>query len=202
MSKNGEMNHVINDKGEKEVKISDLNLYENNPTMTNQSQQEVIQNSLNLYGWQRGVLVWKDGIVVDGHQRVLAAKEMGWETAEIVYAKKSNGEWLSDMEVKALRIMLNQSAKMHSWDETKLRIELQEISVNISKTKVELSEVSIGKLTGLSEKFLNSNYLGETPDFRPGTEEEQGQLDKLKPIIVKCPECGCEHNARETKVSS
>jgi hypothetical protein len=27
------------------------------------------------------------------------------------------------------------------------------------------------------------------PDFQPGTEDEQGQLDELQPKMVKCPHC-------------
>jgi len=35
------------------------------------------------------------------------------------------------------------------------------------------------------------------PDFQPGTEDEQGQLDELSPKIVTCPHCKAEFDCRE-----
>lgn len=36
-----------------------------------------------------------------------------------------------------------------------------------------------------------------SPNFEPGTEGEQGQLDQLEPKIVKCPHCKKEFDCRE-----
>lgn len=36
----------------------------------------------------------------------------------------------------------------------------------------------------------------ETPDFQPGTQEEQGRLDELSPKMVKCPYCKKEFDSR------
>ena len=37
----------------------------------------------------------------------------------------------------------------------------------------------------------------DVPDFAPGTEDEQGQLDELQPKIVMCPHCGESWDERE-----
>jgi ParB-like chromosome segregation protein Spo0J len=37
----------------------------------------------------------------------------------------------------------------------------------------------------------------QVPDFQPGTQDEQGQLDKLAPKFVGCPECGNRFDARD-----
>lgn len=39
-------------------------------------------------------------------------------------------------------------------------------------------------------KAAGDAVLGDAPNFEPGTEDEQGRLDQIKPII--CPECGHE----------
>jgi len=39
--------------------------------------------------------------------------------------------------------------------------------------------------------------LLETPDFQPGEESDQGQLDELDPKWITCPHCGEKFDERE-----
>jgi len=41
-------------------------------------------------------------------------------------------------------------------------------------------------------KAAGDAVLGDAPNFAPGTEDEQGRLDQVKPIT--CPNCGHEFN--------
>lgn len=59
----------------------------------------------------------------------------------------------------------------------------------------------IAKFRVNMEKFQSMIEIPEidltVPDFDPGTEDDQGNLDKLDPKIVECPHCGQEFDLRE-----
>lgn len=59
-----------------------------------------------------------------------------------------------------------------------------ELTESAGLTVVDLQEVA---LAGIDQKKHEENFYRE-PDFQPGSESEQGQLDEKKPI--ECPHCG------------
>lgn len=46
-------------------------------------------------------------------------------------------------------------------------------------------------------KKLAENAGAVSPDFEPGSSDDQGQLDELLPKIVQCTQCGVEFDLRE-----
>ena len=69
---------------------------------------------------------------------------------------------------------------------------------NASKLEELLREVQTGNeaLAEMLADLAEENNL-ITPDFEPGTEDDQGQLDELSPKIVTCPHCKTEFDCRE-----
>jgi ParB family transcriptional regulator, chromosome partitioning protein len=66
-----------------------------------------------------------------------------------------------------------------------LRVELQDLDAmgfDLEKTGFGIGELSA---------------IFDTPDFAPGTEDDQGKLDELAPKMVTCPHCGGEWDLRE-----
>ena len=61
----------------------------------------------------------------------------------------------------------------------------------------------VNEATGLEGTGLDDARLAEllaatqVPNFEPVGADEQGRLDELAPIMVKCPECGHAFNARK-----
>lgn len=63
---------------------------------------------------------------------------------------------------------------------------------------VEGTEPEALESLGLTLEAVEALRLETTvPNFEPVSEDEQGRLDELAPIMVACPECGHEFNARE-----
>jgi len=77
----------------------------------------------------------------------------------------------------------NKLALNAGWDEDALRVELEDLSGDY------------GKLMGFSEDELVA--LLTSPEFAPGTEDDQGKLDELAPKMVTCPHCAVEWDLRE-----
>lgn len=67
------------------INISDLTPYENNAKLHPDEQIEQIKASIEMYGNNDPIAVWgDDNIIVEGHGRYMALKELGATTAEII----------------------------------------------------------------------------------------------------------------------
>lgn len=104
------------------LKPSELVPYERNARTHSDEQIEQIKASIAEFGFTNHVLIDRDGVIIAGHGRVTAAKEMGLETVPVIRL----GD-LTPEQAKALRIADNQLALNAGWDEELLRIELSEL---------------------------------------------------------------------------
>lgn len=67
------------------INISELTPYENNAKLHPDEQIEQIKASIEMYGNNDPIAVWgDDNIIVEGHGRYMALKELGATTAEII----------------------------------------------------------------------------------------------------------------------
>jgi ParB family chromosome partitioning protein len=92
---------------------------------------------------------------------------------------------MTDTQIKAFRISVNRMAEFAEWDNEMLALELAEIG----ELGFDLD------LTGFTADHIAAL---QTPDFEPGTEDDQGKLDELDPKWISCPHCGKEFDARQT----
>ncbi len=98
--------------------------YEKNAKQHPPEQVEHIANSIKRFGWQQPIVIDKDNVVIIGHGRLAAAKELHLEQVPVVYADN-----LTDEEVKALRLADNKTNESE-WDFSKLEEELAELAIN------------------------------------------------------------------------
>lgn len=110
----------------KTVSIDQIKPYENNPR-DNRNAIDAVANSIKEFGWQQPIVIDSGGVIVVGHTRYLAAKKLGLLEVPIVYAKHSDGSWLTDDENKAYRIADNKTNDFSIWDNKKLLNELTSI---------------------------------------------------------------------------
>jgi ParB-like chromosome segregation protein Spo0J len=90
----------------------------------------------------------------------------------------------SDAKKRAYVLADNRLALNAGWDNEMLALELAEIK----ELGFDLD------LTGFKAEEIQAL---QTPDFEPGTEEDQGKLDELDPKWIACPHCGKEFDARQ-----
>lgn len=98
--------------------------YENNTKIHPPEQVEHIANSIKRFGWQQPIVIDKNKVVIIGHGRLLAAKQMGLQEVPVVYADD-----LSEEDAQALRLAdnkLNESP----WDMSKLEEELAQLAID------------------------------------------------------------------------
>ncbi len=104
-----------------EVAVGEIKAYDNNPRRI-QGNIESVMNSLKEFGWQQPIVIDKEGVIVAGHVRFEAAKQLGYKTVPCVKADD-----LTDEQIKAYRIADNKTSEIASWDYFKLGEEVSGI---------------------------------------------------------------------------
>ena len=129
--------------------------YENNTKIHPPEQVEHIANSIKRFGWQQPIVVDRNKVVIIGHGRLLAAKQMGLQEVPVVYADD-----LSEEDAQALRLAdnkLNESP----WDFTKLEEELAQLAIDGIDMSDFGFDVDIGG--GITETDITEDEIPEPP---------------------------------------
>lgn len=105
----------------KNIKVEQLIPYINNPRRNDEAVDKV-KSSIQEFGFKVPLVIDKNNVVVTGHTRLKAAKELGMEEVPCVVADD-----LTEAQIKAFRIADNRVAEYAEWDEELLKIELEEL---------------------------------------------------------------------------
>lgn len=103
------------------INVDNLIPYENNPRK-NDNAVEYVANSIREFGFKVPIVIDKSNVVITGHTRLKAAKQLGLKKVPCIRADD-----LTDEQVKAFRIADNSVAEVAEWDFLKLSEELQEL---------------------------------------------------------------------------
>ena len=104
------------------IPIDKIRPYENNPR-DNADAIPLVRKSIEEFGFQVPLVLDKDLVVVTGHTRLAAAKELGMTELPCIIAKD-----LSPEKAKAFRLSDNRVAESAGWDFDLLQMELDELS--------------------------------------------------------------------------
>ena len=108
---------------------------------TSAAQITRIANAIARLGFCLPILITADDEIIDGHERVEAAKQLGFTEITCVVI-----DHLDDEEIRVLRIALNRIAEKGSWDFDELRLEFKELielGAPIELSGFELPEIDI-----------------------------------------------------------
>lgn len=107
-------------------KLDDLTPYENNPRL-NDGAVDAVAKSIEEFGFKVPIVIDKDGVIVAGHTRLKAAKQLAIDEVPCIIADD-----LSDEELKAFRLADNKVGELAEWDFDKLEAELKDIDFDMS----------------------------------------------------------------------
>ena len=91
------------------------------------------------FGFRIPIVAKSDGTVVDGHLRLKAARKMGLKEVPVV-----NADDLTEAQIKAFRLVANQSANWAEWDEELLKLEfkdLEDLNYDLELTGFDLEDI-------------------------------------------------------------
>jgi len=151
--------------------------YARNARMLSPSAVDKVAASIKEFGWQQPLVVDKDGVILVGHTRLLAAKKLGLAEVPVVVASD-----LTPQQAAAYRLSDNRTSEESSWEYELLALELQELqSFNFDMS-----------LTGFDSDEIEGMIIGE-PDIREYTEEDSTlEVEEKEPEdkYITCPYCG------------
>lgn len=148
------------------VNIDDIKPYWNNPR-DNSEAIEYLKKSIIKFGFQNPLVLDKNYVVICGHTRLEAAKQLGLKVLPCNIAEE-----LTEEQVNAYRLADNKVQEFSSWDFDKLQEELGNIK-----------DIDMGEF----QFFLFDDETGEddAEESAAGTNEP---VSKQK--VCTCPKCG------------
>ena len=165
-----------------QMNIADVKPYERNPRI-NDNAVEAVAESIKEFGWRAPIVVDENHVIIAGHTRLLAAKQLGLDTVPVHVAKG-----LTPEQIKAYRIADNKTGEIAEWDYDLLPMELADLQM----ADFDLS--LLGFNADELDKLLNGDNSvidGETdPDAVPEVPEEPvskpGEVYQLGDHVLMC----------------
>lgn len=103
------------------MKPDELIPYENNPRINDQA-VDAVANSIEELDFRNPIIVDKNNVVIAGHTRLKAAKQLGLEEVPVIKANDMTPE-----QARAYRLIDNKTNELADWDKVALNEELKEL---------------------------------------------------------------------------
>lgn len=188
------------------IKIGDLKPYEKNAKIHTEQQVEQIKKSIEQFGMNDPIAVWgKDNLIIEGHGRLEALKQLGYEEVECIRL-----DHLTDEERKAYTLAHNKLTMNTDFDFDILEQELNDIdTIDMSDFGFDLDfeieglEVDENKSVLTDEKYTTKVDI---PQYQmTGVEPELSELikeDKTKELIEKIKKSNVTEEQKQFLIKS
>ena len=126
-------------------KVEELIPYEKNPR-NNDEAVEYVANSIKEFGFKVPIVIDKDGVIIAGHTRLKAAKQLGLNEVPCIIADD-----LSEEQIKAFRLADNKVSEQASWDFELLDEELDGLTFDMKEFGFDGIEIDWEDIDDLSD---------------------------------------------------
>ena len=155
------------------VSIDAVMPYEKNAKLHPQEQIQQIKNSIVEFGFDDPIAVWKDNVIIEGHGRFEAAKQLGYKEIPIIHLDE-----LSDEQRRAYMVAHNKLTMNSDFD---LDI-LSEILTDIEN--IDMSDFGFDVDIDISPEELDMSDLDD---------------DTVKSSVIVAINCGNMYNYEAIK---
>ena len=117
--------------------------YARNPRKNDHAVDKVAA-AIREFGFRVPIVAKSDGLVVDGHLRLKAAKKLGLAEVPVILADD-----MTDAQIKAFRLSVNKVAELAEWDIDLLKLEFQDLQADgfdLALTGFDLDELEAFKM--------------------------------------------------------
>ena len=156
------------------VDVTELVANPRNPNKHSDKQVALLAKIIRHQGWRSPITVSnRSGFVVTGHGRLQAAILLGEQLVPV-----DRQDFASEADEWAHLVADNRIAELADADKSMIA----DLLKDLDSGGLDMD------LTGFDEDAFAA--IIDDPQFEPGTEEDQGKLDKKKPVT--CPNCSHE----------
>lgn len=154
--------------------LKDIKPYEKNPRYNKNAVSEVAK-SISEYGFNVPIVVDNENVIITGHTRYEASKQLGLKVVPVIIAKN-----LTPKQVKAYRIADNKTADFSIWDNKLLLEELSELGEEYTGfTFAEIEDLSL--LDESDNSIIEKNQFGNIYEIVFKSEDE-AKIDKIQKL--------------------
>lgn len=162
-----------------EVPIDSIRPYWRNPRRISSEAVDKVAKSLAEFGWQQPIVTDRDGVIIVGHTRHAAARQLGWDVVQVSVAD------LDDEKAKQYRLIDNRTAELSHWDHEALLTELREFGGDLLEDFFPEVDLQIGDAAA-SNDVTREQIEGAQEKVRRVTEADPAATHTTD---VVCPAC-------------
>ena len=157
------------------IHIEQLKPYEKNAKIHTQEQIEQIKNSIREFGMNDPIGIWgKDNLIVEGHGRLIACKELGFDEVPVIRLDS-----LTDEQRMAYTLVHNQTTMNTGFDIDILNEELE--SIDLDMTSYGFDDIQIDDIE--EEKEIIED---EVPEVQEEPKAKLGDIYQLGNHRLMC----------------
>jgi len=137
-----------------QVPVDEISPYEGNAKKHPERQIEQIRQSIEEFGFNNPIAVWKNNEVIEGHGRLLAAKAMGLKKVPVIRL-----DGLTDAQRRAYGLVHNKLTLDSGFDQKALEAEIEALeSIDMDAYGFELEAPDIDSYYGDERERTNKAY--------------------------------------------
>lgn len=154
------------------ISVDDLTEYDGNARAHGREDIEAIEWSIQQFGFNDPIGIWsKDNVIVEGHGRLKAAKNLGMTEVPCIRL-----DHMTDEQRRAYALAHNKTAELSAWDFDKLDLEIAGIH--------EFDMTKIGFMANEEvEEAVDDNYM---PDPPKNPKSKLGDVYQLGDHVLVC----------------
>lgn len=117
------------------LNVDELKPYNRNTRLHKEKDIGKIRQSIEKYGFNDPIGIWKDNIIIEGHGRLEAAMSLGMTEVPVIHL-----DHLSDKERREYAIAHNRTAEFSEWDMEMLKAEFDELDFEGFDLEMDFSD--------------------------------------------------------------
>lgn len=142
------------DKNIVSVSLSKISPYNNNAKIHNKDQIDLIVKSIEDFGYINYIVVDEDNIILAGHGRYEALKQLGRKKIDVLQVTG-----LSDEQKRKYRLIDNRMSELSEWDIDLVKAELIDLNdVDFSDVFLDLVDISVDTFDSISPTTASSGF--------------------------------------------